>query len=150
MPKASGWYYIRIEKGAQEQYNIAMTARVVVVDDDQSVARLIATSLEDEGYEVSVGYDGHKGMQLLTQHKPHLAILDINMPMFNGLKMLELMVKDPQLNRIPVLFLSGAASEHVYPLIEGNPRVFFIKKPLDIVELLSFVPKILEKFPPAL
>ena len=124
-------------------------ARIVVIDDEKSVADMVCTALESEGHEVYTGLDGQLGMQMITKYKPHLIVSDINMPFIHGGKVLEFLRRTPALKEIPVIFLSGAPSDAVYPMIDGVSRVSFIKKPVDVTELLSFVSHILEKYPAA-
>jgi CheY-like chemotaxis protein len=126
-----------------------MAVRIVVIDDEKSVADMVTHTLEAEGYRVYTGYDGQMGMQLVTQHKPHLIVSDVNMPFMHGGKVLEFLRRTPVLKDIPLIFLSGAPSNTIYPMIDGTTRVSFLKKPLDVTELISLVHHFLEKYPPS-
>jgi DNA-binding response OmpR family regulator len=125
-----------------------MPPRIVIADDDPRLADMIGTALDGEGYKVVIGYDGQMAMQLLIQHVPDLAILDVNMPMYSGIKILESIRSNPKLSQIPVIFLSGASSDFVYKAVDAHQRVAFQKKPLDLIELISLVRHTLEKYPP--
>jgi CheY-like chemotaxis protein len=124
-----------------------MGAKILVIDDDQHLAKMIQDALEGRGHQVVVGYDGQMALSLARRHKPHLMVMDVNMPMTSGIKALEFLRQSPDTRDIPVIFLSGAASDTVYPTLEKNQRVAFLKKPLDLEELDSIVRHFLEKYP---
>ncbi len=123
-----------------------MVATILVIDDDMPLVKMIKTSLEGEGYNVLTGFDGQMAVNLALTRKPHLIIMDVNMPMTNGLKALEFLRKTPATAHIPVIFLSGEKSGSIYPVIESSQRVAFIKKPLDIEHLLSLVRQYLQQY----
>ena len=124
-----------------------MMARIVVIDDEAHVANMVTAALESEGYEVLTGYDGQLGMQLAVKHKPQLIVSDVNMPFIHGGKVLEYVRRTPELRQTPMIFLSGASNDTIYPLLESTSRVAFLKKPLDVGELISLVKHLLEKYP---
>ncbi len=66
-----------------------MAATVLVIDDDPSIVHLLKEDLEAEGYNVLQGYDGQMALQIAQSAKPQLIVMDVNMPMINGLKALE-------------------------------------------------------------
>jgi CheY-like chemotaxis protein len=119
----------------------------MVIDDDVDIVRILKEHLENEGYSVLPGYDGQMALNLLKMRRPHLLILDIQMPMTNGLKVLEFMRKAEETRGIPVILLSGAQSQGVYQVVDSLPRVAFIKKPLDIENINSLVCQYLQQYP---
>lgn len=120
---------------------------IVVIDDEKYIADMVAQALEGEGFRVHVGYDGQMGLQLINAKKPALVVSDVNMPMIHGGKILEYIRRTPAFRQLPIILLSGAPPSTVYPLIDKTSRVAFLKKPLDVVELLSLVKNFLEKYP---
>src|SRR5258708_18559454 len=98
-----------------------MVATVLVIDDDTSIVHLLKENLEQEGYRVLEGYDGQMALQLAKTSKPQLIILDVNMPLINGLKALEFLRELPETKNIRVLFLSGESSSHVMPALNSAP-----------------------------
>jgi CheY-like chemotaxis protein len=123
-----------------------MTATILLIDDDVHLVQMLKSSLEGEGYHVLTGFDGQMAVNLATTRKPHLIIMDVNMPMTNGLKALEFLRKTPATTQIPVIFLSGEKSGTIYPVIESVQRVAFLKKPLDIEHLLSMIRQYLQLY----
>jgi DNA-binding response OmpR family regulator len=126
-----------------------MSARIVVIDDEKALADMVTMALESDGYRVYTGYDGQLGMQLVTQHKPDLIVTDVNMPFIHGGRVLEFVRRTPELKQTPLIFLSGAPANTVYPMMDANSRVAFLRKPLDIEELLSLVRSFLTQYPAA-
>jgi len=120
---------------------------ILVVDDDPSIVHLLKEDLEIEGYKVLDGYDGQTAIQKARLARPNLIILDVNMPLLGGLKTLEYLRESPDTQRIPVLFLTGESSGNVAPHLAEQPRVAYVKKPIDLDDLNSLVRQLLEKYP---
>lgn len=124
-----------------------MSKTILVIDDDPSIVHLLKEDLEEEGYHVLAGYDGQAALQLARSSKPQLIILDVNMPMLNGLKALEYLRERQETQNIPILFLSGEATSNVAPTLQNTPRVAHVKKPIDLDDLNSLVRQLIEKYP---
>ncbi len=120
---------------------------ILVVDDDATIVHLLKENLTELGYEVVEGYDGQAAMQLARTAKPALIILDVNMPMINGLKALEFLRNDEDTKNIPILFLTGETSSRLEPTLTSAPRVSHVKKPIDLEDLNSIVRQLIEKYP---
>lgn len=118
-----------------------MTAKgpVLVIDDDRHLVELIQQYLEAQGYVVYTALDGLHAHPMAQARHPALIIMDVDMPITNGFKALEQLRSHPETKSIPVILLTGVASDHVYPLIEYKPRVSHIKKPVQLEDLLSMV-----------
>src|SRR5919202_7071622 len=83
--------------------------RVLVVEDDESVALVLADLLEEEGFEVKRAADGRAGLDLLQAFRPQLVLLDLMMPVLDGWGFrAQQRQLAPDLAQIPVLVLSGA------------------------------------------
>jgi len=112
---------------------------VLVIDDDRHLVELIQQYLEAQGYVVYTALDGLHAHPMAQARHPALIIMDVDMPITNGFKALEQLRSHPETKSIPVILLTGVASDHVYPLIEYKPRVSHIKKPVQLEDLLSMV-----------
>jgi CheY-like chemotaxis protein len=123
------------------------TQSILVVDDDPSIVNLLREDLTEEGYKVFCGYDGQMAIQLARRERPNLIILDVAMPMTNGLKAFEYLRTCEDTRQIPVIFVSGEMSRDIFPLIESAPRVAHLKKPMDLEHLNSMVRQFLAKYP---
>ncbi len=85
-----------------------MTARIVLVDDDNHILTSVSVSLKAEGWDVETYPDGEKGLIALQRNPPDIAVLDIKMPRIDGMELL----KRLRLNsNIPVIFLTSKDDE---------------------------------------
>jgi len=111
--------------------------RVLVVDDDEATARLLARFLRD--YEVTLAFDGVQGLERAIATKPQLVITDVWMPRMDGIEMVEALKGDPALHVVPVIFLTAVAdAPHVAQAITAGAR-HFLPKPVDTDKLLNLV-----------
>jgi CheY-like chemotaxis protein len=124
-----------------------MAGSVLVIDDDPSIVHLLKEDLESEGYHVDQGYDGQMALQLARTNQPDLIIMDVNMPMINGLKALEYLRGLEETKGIPIIFLTGETSDRVTPTLENSARVAHLKKPIDLEHLNSMVREYIDKYP---
>ena len=115
-----------------------MTISVLVVEDDPSVRGLLQTLLSAEGYEVVTASDGLAGLVKATATHPSLVLLDLMMPDLGGVRVLEEMRDDPELQDIPVIVVTGKidAVPSMKDLL-GEDNVFL--KPFAVGELLARV-----------
>jgi CheY-like chemotaxis protein len=120
---------------------------VLVVDDDHYLVNLMKENFELEGYQVITGFDGRMAVELAMTQRPDLIVLDINMPLTNGLDALTHIRKAPETRQIPVIFTTGIQSKTLYPVIDRHPRVSYVKKPVDLEQLNSMVRQFLAKYP---
>jgi DNA-binding response OmpR family regulator len=123
------------------------TPHLVIVDDDPNVVRLLKENLELEGYHVHCAYEGDTALRLIREGPCNLVILDVNMPLTNGLQVLYHLRAKPQTARIPVIFISGEPSGDIYPCVARDPRAAHIKKPLDLDTFNTIVRYFLDRYP---
>ena len=80
--------------------------KVLVVDDDPMVAKLLAGHLEKEGFEVFFASDGLQGLARAREHRPQVIVLDLHMPKLDGWGVLARLKADPEFAQIPVIVVS--------------------------------------------
>ena len=85
--------------------------RILVVDDDKEVVRLMRAYLEQAGYEVLVAYDGETAVHNLRREKPDLLLLDLMLPGMDGWEITRLMRKDANLSAIPIIMLTARVDD---------------------------------------
>jgi DNA-binding response OmpR family regulator len=85
------------------------TARILVVDDDEAMRRMVRLSLVSEGYEVSMAPDGAAGLALLQREAFDLVVLDLQMPLMDGRAMYAEMQRLGY--QVPVFILSAYGAE---------------------------------------
>jgi CheY-like chemotaxis protein len=127
--------------GMEERGGIA---RILVVDDSQSIATIIKVALEKEGYEVFVGGDGVEGLKLAITHKPELIICDAIMPRLDGYGLKRAIDGNPQTAGIPMILLTSKASgEDEQKALEVG-FLDFIPKPVQPIRVVSRVKRAFE------
>ncbi len=120
-----------------------VSQRILVVDDDPAIQRLVKDKLENAGYEVFTAADGHQALELIGRRgMPHLAIVDINMPAMNGFEFCEAV---QQFSDLPVILLSAVDEEET--IIQGISRYAedYVTKPFSPRELLVRVQRVLRR-----
>jgi len=84
--------------------------KILLVEDEEILLDLLQKKLTKEGYEISVARDGEEGLKIMREMepKPDLILLDIVMPKMGGFEVMEEMVKEPELKKIPVIIISNS------------------------------------------
>jgi CheY-like chemotaxis protein len=85
--------------------------RILIVDDDPWILRMVSTLLEKKGYQILTASDGEEGLLRADQVKPDLIITDVMMPRMDGWTMVKHLRARPDLSIIPVIFLTALGGE---------------------------------------
>ena len=80
--------------------------RIVLVEDDEVLAKVIHGELQEAGFDVEQAYDGEKGLTLVQSRLPDLVLLDLVLPKKHGFEVLEELKKSPGTSHIPVIVLT--------------------------------------------
>jgi putative two-component system response regulator len=117
----------------------SLNARVLVADDEEAIAELLRRMLMKEGYEVAVVNDGMAALQAVDEFKPHVVLLDVNMPGMSGIDVCRRLKQDPAHRLTPVVIVTGMAQRErrIEGLEAGADE--FLSKPVDAQELLARV-----------
>jgi DNA-binding response OmpR family regulator len=107
---------------------------VLVIDDEDYVADMIATVLRREQYQVYVAYNGREGLALIQGQSLDLIIVDIMLPYFSGIRLIEMLQTSHDRIQLPVILISAGARPQ-----RDWPRVWFLPKPFTIEELVGLV-----------
>ena len=83
------------------------SANILVIEDDDIVARTIERCLRGGEFRVSMANSGVEGLQVARRHPPDLVILDVIMPGMDGYTVCREMRADPNLSDVPILFLTA-------------------------------------------
>jgi two-component system alkaline phosphatase synthesis response regulator PhoP len=113
--------------------------RILVVDDDREVVRLMQAYLERAGYEVMTAYDGQSAVHMLRREKPDLLLLDLMLPDQDGFDITRLMRSDPTLADIPIIMLTARVdvTDRIVGLEMGADD--YVTKPYDPREVVARV-----------
>lgn len=126
-------------------------AHVLLVEDNEGDILLTMEAFEEYKLktEISVVKNGQEALDFLFKRgifvdkkKPDLILLDINIPIFNGHEVLKQIKADSELKKIPVIVLTSSSNPNDIHKAYNNSCNHYIKKPIDMVELMSVVLKI--------
>ncbi|HJZ45968.1 MAG TPA: response regulator [Roseiflexaceae bacterium] len=114
-------------------------ARILIVEDEINIVRLISFRLERLGHTISAAASGGAGLVAARQLSPDLILLDVMIPELNGFQVLERLKADPATESIPVLMLTARGHEHdIVAGLEGGAEDYIVK-PFSFPELIARV-----------
>ena len=118
-------------------------AKILVVDDEPHVVELVAFNLRREGYSVVSANNGAAALVAVRQEKPDLIILDVMMPIMDGIQVAETLKADEDTRDIPVVMLTAKAqdSDILEGLVAGAE--VYLPKPFSPLELSRVVKSLL-------
>jgi len=113
---------------------VADDARVLIVDDEQGITDLVSMALRYEGLSVEVAHTGGDALRAVERFRPHLMILDVMLPDFDGFEVLRRLSGDQP--RVPVLFLTarGELDDKLRGFTLGGDD--YVTKPFSVEELI--------------
>jgi CheY-like chemotaxis protein len=118
-------------------------AKILVIDDDQSIVNMLATLLSQKGHSVSTAGDGKSGLAAARQDKPDLIILDLMMPVMDGFTACGILFQDPVMRLIPVIILTALNDKRDAFELLPNVRIY-MTKPFDPKTLLHNIQTLIE------
>ena len=116
-----------------------LTKRILVVDDDKEIVRLMTSYLQASGYEVLAAYNGETALHTIRRERPDLVLLDLMLPERDGLEITRLLRSDPMLAQTPVIMVTARVSDtdKIVGLEMGADD--YITKPYNPREVLARV-----------
>jgi len=121
------------------------TPHVLIVEDDRSLADVLLYNFEKAGYDVTVARDGQDGLNLARRRPPDVVVLDLMLPVIDGLEVCRQLRADPQTERALVLMLTAKAEEtdQVVGLAMGADD--YVTKPFSVKVLLERIKALLRR-----
>lgn len=119
-----------------------MADKILIIEDEEKIARFIELELKHEGYEVSICYDGRSGLETAEKEKFECILLDIMLPQLNGIEVLRRIRKT---SNVPIIMLTArdAVMDKVSGLDMGADD--YVTKPFAIEELLARIRLVMRK-----
>ncbi|NQT75575.1 MAG: response regulator [Candidatus Omnitrophica bacterium] len=119
--------------------------KILVIDDEEDMQKLLKMRLEQENFTVVVAGDGDMGVKTAEQEIPDLILLDIMMPKMDGFTCLKEIRKLPNTKNLPILILSGKEEEKVRDLFAFQKISGYIEKPFELDDLVAKIKEILKQ-----
>ena len=86
-------------------------AKILLIEDDATLAKMYERKFVSDGYQVSLAYDGLEGLDKVTRERPDLVLLDIMLPKLDGLALFKKMRSQPETFTTPVILLTNFGQE---------------------------------------
>ena len=120
--------------------NALSSKKILVADDEPFLIRILSYALKKEGYEVQVAMDGLDALEKARALKPHLILLDLQLPKVHGLEVTREIRNDPKLKDTRIILLTASLEKREKCLSAGADE--FITKPFRLKELMISVQKL--------
>ena len=121
-----------------------MSKKILAVDDEKHILRLVQINLEKAGYEVATGSNGQEAIERTRSFSPDLIVMDVMMPIMDGFEALKTLKADPKTADIPVIMLTAKAQDaDVFHGWQSGADLY-LTKPFNPLELLTFVKRIFD------
>lgn len=117
--------------------------RVLIADDDPNIRRIIALSLQKEGYQTTDASDGREALEVMRAGQADLVLLDLMMPKVTGWEVLSERAAAHELRKIPVIVMTAEPGEGIAK-IPNDGTCALLAKPFDLTALQALVKSCLE------
>ncbi|MBI4717641.1 MAG: response regulator [Planctomycetes bacterium] len=116
---------------------------ILIVDDDRDIVRGMSLRLRVNGYDVLSAYDGAQGLALARKSLPRAVVLDLRMPVMDGLTMLAELRASPTTRTTPVVIVSANVADSARKRAMQLDASYFLQKPLRDGDLISALDTVL-------
>lgn len=117
-------------------------ARVLAVDDDPTILRLLQVNLEMEGHDVLTAENGQSALAVIRAERPEVVLLDVMMPEMDGFQVCEAVRADPDIAGTPIVFVSARAQQSDLDRGYASGADGYITKPFDPLELIETIERL--------
>ena len=123
-----------------EALNASSIKKILIVEDNQINAIVLKRILQKYHFDTFVAEDGKLGVEAVSSYKPDLILMDINMPIMNGIEATKAIRKlDSEFNNIPIFAVTADITEETNKISISAGMNEYIKKPVDVDELLKLI-----------
>ncbi|MBI4432149.1 MAG: response regulator [Candidatus Omnitrophica bacterium] len=120
-----------------------MSKKILLVEDEQDIAEVLAVRLEINGYDVALAKDGEEALAKVKKDKPDLIILDLMLPKINGFEVCRMVKFDDATKHLPVIVLSALHQQHEREKVQSYGADAYFIKPFDLNLLLVKIKELL-------
>lgn len=121
---------------------IHMPSKILIVDDEVHLARILQFTLEHAGFDVQTAFDGREALEKVKQERPDLVILDLMLPIIDGYKVCNILKSDEGFKTIPIIILSARdlSRENLEEPIKAD---LYMEKPFNTGILIEKISELL-------
>jgi len=110
---------------------------ILVVEDEPDLLHIVVFRLKNAGYNVISAQDGKTGLEMAKKEKPCLILLDLKLPLMDGVEVCKQLKADAELKSIPVIFLSASPGKDIADKIKDAGADDYMQKSFDTKEFLD-------------
>ena len=116
---------------------MAEKPRILLVDDEPSIVKMVGKRLEVEGFDVLIAMDGQEALDQARAEQPALIVLDLMLPKLNGYEVCTMLKQDLRYQKIPIILFTARAQEKDEKLGLECGANAYVRKPFRAQELLE-------------
>ncbi len=118
--------------------------KVCIIDDDPNLREIYFTKFTQEGFQVVMAVDGEEGLKSIRDTRPDIVLLDLQMPVKNGIEVLQELDEDEVLSKIPVIVLTNIDNEEAFKEVgKFETRFYLIKSLTTPQQAVDYVREVL-------
>jgi DNA-binding response OmpR family regulator len=120
-----------------------MSKKILIVDDEPDVIKMLGVRLKASGYEIISAQDGVQAVSIAHKEKPDMIILDIKMPAQDGYTVYENLKMAASTNLIPIIFLTALPPQEVEKKVKELGADGYISKPFEAEDILKKIKELM-------
>jgi len=124
-------------------------ARVLIIEDDGDLQHMLSIALNQEGYEVHYAFNGKEGYEKILSVQPDCILLDLMMPVLNGVEVIKLVTTNTLIKDIPIIVMTahGDKADMLESSIKAQGVREYLRKPFEIAEMKRQIKRMLTQYP---
>ena len=119
------------------------THRLLLVEDEEELVRIVQTYFRDEGFEVRIAFNGIEGLKAVREFKPDVIVSDVKMGQMDGFEFFEALKKLPEYNKTPFIFLTIMDDRSSVERATALGASGYMTKPFDAAALVKRIERLL-------
>lgn len=125
---------------------LILKKKVGVIDDDDSIREIYKTALEAAGFDVVTAANGEEGFNVLKTQAPDIALIDIMMPVKNGIELMKEIRADKDLSSLPIVVMTNFDDQKIIEQVEEfDTRFYLVKSLFDPQKMVGIVKEALHR-----
>jgi CheY-like chemotaxis protein len=121
------------------EINTQCVKKILIVDDEPHIVRVLKMKLENAGYEVLTAVHGIDGLEKFVKERPSVVISDINMPHVDGQELIKMIETHKNKDPYFVIVMTSSVDEGIHRWAQEMPNIHFVEKPFSPARMLNII-----------
>lgn len=124
-------------------------ARILIIEDDGDLQHMLSVALNQEKYELHYAFNGREGYEKILALQPDVVLLDLMMPVLNGVEVIKLVITNTTVRDIPIIVMTAHSdkADMLESSIKAQGVREYVRKPFEIAHLKSLIKRMLIQYP---